>query len=160
MVWRLSAVTSRPGRSPSLSNGSARSGRPPRPGITWCGSSVGAAPGFGCTRQAEGGTSHDASRRDVAYRHHRHPSARRHSRRRARSRRQPLSADAIAGAGVGMATNIRFSVPERVEARNDDEPQIHPLVAFEQRREIESRWATISRSPECSTIVHSAFCRP
>jgi hypothetical protein len=31
---------SRPGRSPSWRSGSAQSGRPPRPGTTWCGSSA------------------------------------------------------------------------------------------------------------------------
>jgi hypothetical protein len=41
---------SRPGHSPSLRSGSVRSGRPPRPGTTWCGSSAGAAPGSACIR--------------------------------------------------------------------------------------------------------------
>jgi hypothetical protein len=52
MVTALEYRPSRPARSPSLRSGSARSGPPPGPGTTWCGSSVGVAPGSACTRRS------------------------------------------------------------------------------------------------------------
>jgi hypothetical protein len=43
-----------------------------------------------------------------------------------RVRQTPLPA-----ASAGMATSITFAVPEGVEATNEEEPQLHPLVGFE-----------------------------
>jgi hypothetical protein len=67
-----------------LRSGSARSGLPPQPGTTSCGSSAGAAPAPRASGEAEGRPSHDGRRRDVAHRHHRDPPARRDPRLPAR----------------------------------------------------------------------------
>ena len=78
---RSSTGMSRLARSPSGRSGSARSTPRLRLGITSCANTAGVGPDSACTRPSRNRPAHDASQRDVAHRHHRHPPARWESRR-------------------------------------------------------------------------------
>ena len=101
----LARLPSRPDRHARRPRAAARQGLglaldlvPPRPEVRLAPPPAPRAPG-----EAEGGPSHDASRRDVAHRHHRHPPARRDPRLSPCRDRQLLATDP----GVASRRHVR-----------------------------------------------------